>query len=305
MAGFRLFVWRSMAKGLWPARWIEPDLPPKDARKARTGVLTLEIVSHCWNYSHLLVYQLSSLVLFPPRDLKVIVTILYSGDDEETVRVLRGFEQIDVENVTWNWLELPRQQLFRRGIGRNEVALRTRADWVWFTDCDVLFRDNCLDSLAAALQGRQDALVYPEVEYCTPVLPDDHALLEAGRTADEVLDIGDMALQPRPRKRATGPLQITHGDVCRAVGYCRNIAIYQQPSETWTKAHEDGAFRWLLRTKGEALPIPSVVRIRHLSKGRYTGGAASTRLRTRIRKSQIAFREPEAMDLIRRGNKPR
>ncbi len=305
MAGFRLFVWRSMAKGLWPARWIEPDLPRKDARKARTGVLTLEIVSHCWNYSHLLIYQLSSLVLFPPRDLKVIVTILYSSEDEETVRVLRGFDQIQLENVTWNWLELPRQQLFRRGIGRNAVALRTQADWVWFTDCDVLFRDNCLDQLACELQGRQDALVYPDVEYCTPILPDDHALLDAGRAATEVLDIGDMTLHARPRKRATGPLQITHGDVCRAVGYCRNIAIYQQPSETWTKAHEDGAFRWLLRTKGEALPIPSVVRIRHLSKGRYTGGAAATRLRTRIRRSQIALREPEAMDVIRRGNKPR
>ncbi len=299
LGAIRLAAWRMMAKGLVPARWIEPDLPAVEARSARTGRLAVEIVSHCWNYSHLLVYQLSSLVRHPPRECAVTMTVLYSDSDVETVRVLEYFASLEVENVTWQWREFPPEQLFRRGIGRNAAALASTADWVWFTDCDVLFEAGCLDTLAAALQGRRDALVYPLEEHCTPLLPDDAPLLAAGRNAPAVLAIGDMPLQVRPRKHATGPLQIAHGDICRAVGYCRAIPLYQAPSPVWTKAHEDGAYRWLVRSKGVGLPIPGVVRIRHLSKGRYTGSEFNTRLRARIRESQMRLREPEALAAVR------
>lgn len=159
----------------------------------------------------------------------------------------------------------------------------------------MLFEAGCLDTLTQAVQGRRDALVYPLEEHCTPLLPDDAPLLAAGRRGDAVLNIGNMPLQIRPRKHATGPLQIAHGDVCRAVGYCRSIAIYQTPSPVWTKAHEDGAYRWLVRSKGVGLPIPGVVRIRHLAKGRYTGSAFNSRLRARIRRTQMRLREPEAL----------
>jgi hypothetical protein len=303
MSAMRLLVWRLMAKGLVPARWIEPDLPPPHARAARRGRLKLEIVSHCWNYSHLLVYQLSSLVRHPPRDCEVTMTVLYASVDAETTDVLEYFASIEVENVTWNWLELPPEQLFRRGIGRNLTALASTADWVWFTDCDVLFEADCLDTLASALQGRQDALVFPLEEHCTPILEEDAPLLEATRGAPAVVGIGDMALQVRPRVHATGPLQIVHGDVCRAVGYCRNIPIYQMPSPVWTKAHEDGAFRWLVRSKGVGVQVPGVVRIRHLSKGRYTGSEFNTRLRTSIRTSQMRLREPEALKALESRDK--
>lgn len=295
----RLAAWRAMAKGLVPARWIEPDLPRPEARAARVGQLSIEIVSHCWNYSHLLIYQLGSLVRNPPRDCTVTMTVLYSSSDTDTLQVLDYFSSLKVSNVTWHWCEYPPEVLFRRGIGRNAAALASMADWVWFTDCDVLFEAGCLDTLAAALQGRRDALVHPLEEHCTPLLPDDAPLLAAGRNAPTVLDLGDMPLQVRPRKHATGPLQITHGDVCRAIGYCRNIPIYQTPSPVWTKAHEDGAYRWLVRSKGVGLVIPGVVRIRHLSKGRYTGSAFNTRLRARIRESQMRLREPEALAAVR------
>ncbi len=290
----RLTLNRAMAKGLWPARWVEPDLPEREQRTARSGHLSLEVVSHCWNYAHLLVYQLSSLVLNPPRELSLTMTVVYCTEDAETRRLLDFFASQQVDNVTWNWLALPRQELFRRGIGRNRVALQTCADWVWFTDCDVLFQTGCLDALATQLQGRQDALVFPAVEHCTELLPHDHALMQRGHLAPAVIELGDVALVEIKRTRATGPLQITHGDVCRAIGYCRNMPLYQQPSEIWCKAHEDVAFRWLMRTQGTALPVPGVVRIRHLAKGRYTGNQRNTRLRTWIRQLQKRLREPDA-----------
>ena len=54
---------RIAATGLVPSRWyLKP--PKREQLTARSGVLDIEIVSHCWQYAHLLAYQLSSLVNF-------------------------------------------------------------------------------------------------------------------------------------------------------------------------------------------------------------------------------------------------
>jgi len=290
--GFNLLLafFKIAAKGWIPARWFEPDLPPREARAAREGRLHLEVVSHCWNYSHFLAYQLSSLVLFPPRALDVTMTVFYCPEDEKTLELLDFFAEQSVPGVTWNWRALPRQQLFRRGIGRNLAALETRADWVWFTDCDLMFRESCLDTLAELLQGRQDALVFPREERVTGLLAEDNPILQAGGQQPQVLDLDTSDFTTIQLSRATGPMQIAHGDVCRAVGYCRNIGIYQQPSETWTKAHEDRAFRWMVESQGEPLPVPNVYRIRHISKGRYTGSKTNSRVRTWLRRAQSWWR---------------
>lgn len=288
----RLAFFRFAAGGWIPASWFEPDLPPEGERSARTGHLKLEVVSHCWNYSHFLVYQLSSLVLFPPQKLDVTMTVFYSPEDTKTGELLAFFESQTVPGVTWNWQPVPKQELFRRGIGRNRAALATQADWVWFTDCDLMFRENCLDTLADVLQGRRDALLFPEQEHTTDLLAEDNPMLRAGTSGPQVLDIDTSSFTTRQITKATGPLQIAHGDVCRAVGYCRNIGLYQQPVESFAKCHEDRAFRWLLRSQGEPVQVPGVYRIRHVSKGRYSGGNDTRgRLRTRLRVWQSRWRD--------------
>lgn len=285
----RLGFWRLAAGGWLPARWFNRGLPRVEARQARRGRLHIEIVSHCWQYAHMLVYQLSSLVKFPPYDVDITMTVYFSPEDARTVELLQFFGAIEVPGVRWNWQALPKEQLFRRAIGRNRAALASSADWVWFTDCDLMFRDNCLDALAAQLQGRQDALVYPDVERTTALLAEDDPMLRRDRPA--VVDIEDEAgFTSRRPSRATGPLQITHGDVARALGYCNPIAYYQQPAERWCKAHEDRAHRWLLQTQGTPLEVPGVYRIRHVVKGRYGGDTLVARVRTGLRKQQEARR---------------
>src|SRR5690554_2629039 len=187
---------RLAASGWVPARWFLRDLPTAEQRAAREGHLSLEIVSHCWRYAHMLVYQLSSLALFPPRDLSVTMTVYYCEEDQVTVDLLNFFATQQVPGVHWNWQALPRQALFRRAIGRNHAALTTSADWVWFTDCDVLFRENCLDELAHALQGRRDALVFPAREHCTGLLPADAAILRPTMTPPGVLDVDPALFSP-------------------------------------------------------------------------------------------------------------
>lgn len=276
-----------LAAGGWvPARWFLPALPAPEARAAKTGPLNIEIVSHCWNYAHFLVYQLSSLVKFPPTQAQVTMTVYYCEEDTRTRALLDFFGAIEVPGVTWSWRALARPSLFRRAIGRNQAALQTPADWIWFTDCDLMFREGCIDGLEQVLQGRTDTLVYPEVERCTSLLADEDPMLKVDLQHLQVVDVDTHQFEEFRRTRATGPLQITHGDVARACGYCDSLPYYQQPSETWCKAYEDRAFRWLLRTQGTPLPIPGVYRIRHVFKGRYTGGAVNSTIRTKLRKMQ-------------------
>ncbi|MDZ7683971.1 MAG: hypothetical protein U5O39_02010 [Gammaproteobacteria bacterium] len=102
-----------LAAGGWvPAGRFEPRLPAVADRTAREGRLSLEIVSHCWQYAHLLAYQLSSLVLSPPQDLDVTMTVYYCEEDPATSKLLDRFGDIEATNVRWNWRALPREWLF-------------------------------------------------------------------------------------------------------------------------------------------------------------------------------------------------
>ena len=277
----RLWYLRLAASGLVPAAWYRPALPVPAGRE---GALSIEIVSHCWNYSHLLVYQLSSLVLHPPRTAKVTMTVFYAEEDAQTRSLLDFIAARDVPNVHWNWQALPRQSLFRRGIGRNQAALDTRADWIWFTDCDLVFGEGCLDGLNQALQGRTERLLYPRVERVTTLLSSDNPLL-ASDSDWRLREISGVDFIERENSRATGPLQITHGDVARALGYCGQLRLYMEPTDHFAKCHEDRAFRWLLGSQGEAIEVPAVYRIRHADKGRYRSGLLA-RVRRGIRELQ-------------------
>lgn len=279
---------RRAAGGLLPLRSLWPAMDVVPA--AREGRLSVELVSHCWNYSHLLECQLGSLVAHPPTEVAVTMTVYFSREDARTERLLKVAAAERVPGVTWSWRALPKELLFRRSIGRNHAALSTAADWIWFTDCDVLFGEGCLDGLGRALQGRRDPLVFPAVERLTSLLEDDVLKGETEprlRQPDPSLDFVEV-----PVTKAKGPLQITHGDVARGMGYCRDLAVYQRPEPTFAKCREDTAFRWLLGTQGAPVDVPAVSRLRHLSKGRYTGTTSRSVLRRTVRQIQEWFRHP-------------
>ena len=280
--------YRMAVSGALPVALFRDVDPAKVKKAKKTGKLSLEIVSHCWRYGHYLTYQLSSLVNYRTDKLDITMTVFHVADDEAVTRVLDYFGRMDVPGVTWNWQALPREKLFRRSIGRNLAAKNTKADWIWFTDADIIFHESCLDTLADLLQGRDDALVHPNIGLGTRLLPDDHEILEKGRQGPGVLDIPleEFAPYGGPRKKAKGPHQITHGDIARACGYCDSIGHYQKPAERWMKTYEDRAFRWLIGTHGTPLEIPNVCQIRHIVKGRYKKDSTMTKIRKFIRKSQ-------------------
>ncbi len=280
--------YRLAVSGLLPVAWFRDIDPAKVEKAGRTGRLRLEIVSHCYRYGHFLTYQLSSLVNHRTDKFDITMTVFHAADDEAVIPVLDYFGRMEIPGVHWNWQALPRERLFRRSIGRNLAAKATSADWVWFTDADIIFHEGCLDTLADLLQGRDDSLVHPRIGLGTELLPDDHEILEKGRSGPNVLEIPLDMFKPYggPRKKAKGPHQITHGDIARACGYCDSIAYYQKPAARWMKTYEDRAFRWLIGTHGTPLDIPNVCQIRHIVKGRYQKDSPLTRVRKFIRKSQ-------------------
>lgn len=283
--GLIAFFFKLAASGYIPASWFVKKLPDANQRSKKQGNLNIEVVSHCWGYSHMLAYQLSSLVNYPPTKATVTMTVFYSDEDKDTVKILDFFAKQQVKNVIWNWQKLPKQLLYRRGIGRNKAALATKADWVWFSDCDIMFNENCIDSLVDSLQNCNEVLVFPKQEKTTPMLAEDHPLLQKG-AEPHVISIDEGDFEYYSRSKATGEFQITHGDVARAVGYCANISIYQTPAEHWCKCVEDRCFRWLVGSHGVAIDIENVFQIRHISKGRYKKGAWWSKVRSKIRLMQ-------------------
>ena len=286
--------YRAAASGLLPATWFLGDRARPAPLSPRPAPLTVEIVSHCWNYSHLLAYQLSSLVHFPPTRLNIRMTVCWCPEDRGTAALLDFFAARAVPNVSWNWIPLARPELMRRAIGRNRAALATPADWIWFTDCDLLFHAGCLDTLADRLATCAAPLVFPAEERTTALLRPDDAVLRAAaeRPALVCIDAAQFRVQ-RPRK-ATGPLQITHGEVARALGYCASLPLYQHPTDRWRKTYEDRAFRWLVGSQGVPLDIPGVYRIKHLEKGRYHGAGLTTTVRQTIRDRKDARRPSDS-----------
>lgn len=280
------FFLRFAASGFLPGRWFNPALPERATLSKASLPLRLEIVSHCWKYAEFQLYQLSSLVNYPPTRCEVTHTVFYSEEDADTVRLLNFFRQKTVPNVRWNFVAMPKEQLFRRAIGRNLAAKRNTADWIWFTDCDVVFHQGALDTLAEQLTGKQETLVYPQKMLITSLLAKDDPLIVKARTEPAVMDIDiDMGqFSVREFTRATGPIQIVHGDVARACGYCESLAVYQKTMQRWSKCYEDRAFRWLLGSQGVAIQVPNVLFIRHAEKGRYQKDSHLSVIRKTIRR---------------------
>ncbi len=277
---FRLVITRIL-----PASWFRTALPKITERTAVDGFYKLEIVSHCWGYSNMLTYQLSSFVNYPPTKCALTVTVYYAKEDTKSQAVLDFFSQKKVDNVTWNFQALSKGKLFRRGIGRNLAARSTDADWLWFTDCDIIFHENCLDSLAEQLQGKQESLYYPKQERTTEMLAQDDPMLRQD-SEPQLVDIDAEGFSLHSRDKAKGAFQIVHGDVARAIGYCEKLKMFQTEDDRWRKTYEDTAFKWLISSEGIPLDIDGVFQIRHVQKGRYTKDSNVSRVRSKIRRLQ-------------------
>jgi len=267
-----------------PAHWFGPKPPHVNQLATTDGRLKIEIVSHCWQYAHLAVYQLSSLQNYPPQNFDLTYTFYYSPEDKATETLVEKFASRDIPNVKWQWKTMSSNELFRRAIGRNQASINTDADWIWFADCDLIFHAGCLDSLAESLRSARTRLAYPASEQITELLPSDHPMVNLATSNPVVVDIDPTMFRYNKIEKAKGAFQVVHGDVARHCGYCKDLTFYQNPTDRWRKTFEDTAFRRLISDEGLPVPVTGLHRIRHQVKGRYANQSKISNLRQTIRK---------------------
>ncbi|MGM0481161.1 MAG: glycosyltransferase [Pseudomonadota bacterium] len=228
-------------------------------------------------------YQLQSAVDYAPTQLKVKFTVFYSNEDKATAELLERYRQMSVENIEWNFIALNKGELLRRAIGRNRAAKQTTADWIWFTDCDLVFGEETFESLVEELTHQQSRLVFPQTIKRTSLLEKNHELLSGGECkSDDYLKQSDV--NTHTYEKAVGAMQIVHGPTAQQYGYCEQLKCYQQPKERWVKTYEDRAYRWILGTHGKPVNVKNIGIIRHVEKGRYTSGSVFSKLRKVNRK---------------------
>lgn len=245
-------------------------------RCPQSQLMLLELVIHCWAghlpiYAKLLTAQLSSLVRYQPQSADVLVTVFHAREDRLTAAVLDYFGGPLNERYHLCRWSLETRDLFRRAIGRNLAARSTPADWVWFTDCDYLFRDGCLDSVPAAVAG-MDGLCMPRITYRHKEHALGDFLLDAMPLGPHVADDVDEAdFEPYHSTKAIGGIQIVPGAMARQHGYGARKRYQQQipAGEGFRRCVGDAGYRRDLKTGyGMPVEIPNLYRIRHTEVGR-------------------------------------
>lgn len=174
---------------------------------------------------------------------------------------------------------MPAGQLFRRAIGRNWCAKRTKADVVHFCDVDYLFPPGYLGFLAENLD-RTSTLHLPGYMRLNTFHAVGDELLKSMRDVDlPPMDLEDATKyknwddnerwSQRKQKLAIGGCQIVGGDLARTIGYLDGTPWVETVSESegFRSCRCDKVFRRLNKLKAERLPI-CVYRLRHSTDGR-------------------------------------
>jgi len=232
---------------------------------------TVIIISHCFRYSRVLSYQISSLLLHPPERVAVAMVVVSTREDNPTQDVMSFFkEKFPTPYARLISLTVPTRELLNRSIWRNKLCKDAGADIIWLCDVDYFFGKGCIDSLADVPLDLADPeyspLYFPRVTLYnrTHANGDDYAL-RAKTPGVYGVDPSDF-IEHRPG-RAIGGIQIVPGDVAREKGYCPDHEKWQKPCAMWKQTGADRVFRKILGTNGKAIEMPSCYRIRQTTEG--------------------------------------
>ena len=235
--------------------------------------MNLEIVTHCWRYWRCLTYQVATLYHHPPADgISLILNVVTSREDQATCQRLQEFlSLVWPDNVRIKITYLQKERLFRRGIGRNQVALETSADVVWFTDCDYLIHGSSLQDIMQLMSQPENSFIYPKRIYGTTHETGYELIQEASQWEGPPEISRDLFTETMKMNRAIGGVQIVSGDLCRKYGYLKDSKEWDKPASRWKRAYEDVHFRKHLNQEGyqaRKVKISDVLRIRHPVAGR-------------------------------------
>ena len=238
--------------------------------------MSIHLITHCYavelpQFATFLRYQLSSLVLNHPA-VPFLIEVRYSPDDKRTAEVVNEFSVLLGAQIGLSPMQPP-ERLFRRAIGRNEAALSSHADLLWFTDCDYCFGLGCLDGLwwSWNLIAQFASMIYPARIKTMKSHAEGDELVE--KNLGGVVGIGADLFKVQNIHKAFGGLQIVPGSLARKHGYLDGSRRYQKPlAKPFSNFHDDVAFRKSCLQHGPIVPveIPNLFRLRH-TKSTYYG----------------------------------
>jgi len=234
---------------------------------------SINIITHCWalhlpQYATMLRCQLASIVHHQPS-CKVTVHVCYAAADHLTRDVIALATLWQTTTFRVVGYEMPPEKLMRRGIGRNELALANTADVVWFTDCDYMFGEGCLDTLAATPNPK--TLSYP-------LFTLSHAAADEGQAYITAVDrMGDDACPEIVKEgfvqfkntKAFGGIMIVNKFAAR-MGFARDDMARRGPVKDgeWPRTYCDVLARraWGCY-RGAKIILPELYRISHVVHG--------------------------------------
>lgn len=229
----------------------------------------IELIVHCYaiklpQYATLLRYQLASMVKWVPHT-NVKVTVCCSPFDTLVTGVLNEF------SVKNSWLVKSFYQsegsLFRRSIGRYHILteLDDRTKVIWYTDCDHVFGEACIDTAYKLVVGR-GRMVYPRKIKISKSHEIGDWQIEEGK-GPHFPEIYPADFVTKRYNRPIGGTYIIDADFVREHGYL--------PDSKWQNPRKDGkpfkdfrddvAFRKYVANHStiEAVNIPNLYRVRH------------------------------------------
>lgn len=227
---------------------------------------SIELVVHVWRYTTLLKMQIDSLRHISGIDLKY--SIYTSMEDLDTLNYIRSLKREELP-FKLNICYQPKELLFRRAIGRNEAAVASNSDLVWFCDVDYMITQSFLHGLSL-LNIKSEGVCWPAYIFQTKTQEIGETLIQKYRD-NSILTINIRDFDIKNVRKAIGGLQIVKGDVARAKGYVPPEADeyfeqYHEPASDWVRTKEDVIYRKYVGL-GLQLEIGPLYRIRHKKRG--------------------------------------
>ena len=239
---------------------------------------TIEIITHCYSpvevpiYHWLMKMQMRSLLGVSRNTIKIIFTAIMMEGDELSLGVFTEMQALlELEGIQCKKMMLQKAGFFRRAIGRNQAALATCADVVWFADADYLFMYDSLErAVEQSLTAHAD-LTWPGMVHIHQQHQFGDALIDRWEAGEQPeVDLSEFS--PRRERRAIGGMQVVNGKYCRSSGYLKDTN-WLKPDEKIGRVYcgSDVAFRRQLKQVLIAGDIPGIYRIRHSTAGRDFG----------------------------------
>lgn len=233
--------------------------------------MSIRIVTHAYakilpQYATFLRAHLSSLVVHPPL-VKTAITICCTDDDERIMKVLDYF--LSLRKLELDVLKMEKNQLLRRAIGRNKVALELKEELIWFADVDYYFGPDCVDSVWNAWQefDQKPVLIWPK----SAMIQRDHEIGDQWHRDNFnreglIINTHGNDFKKTRYDRAIGGVQISPNWYVRKHGYMNDTKwLETEETDRFFTTVEDVHYRRSAEERGlsVAIDVPNLFRFRH------------------------------------------